>query len=78
MLKHEHDLVALVNAESGLWNGREVKDDMVPDAEEVFRTLGRSVRLGRLLQRKILEPLLPGEGYATNYSVLIKNHCMLS
>ena len=34
-----------------------------PEAEQVFRTLGRTVRLGRLLQRKILEPLLPGEGY---------------
>lgn len=43
----------------GDWN---VNDKDVPEAEEVFQTIGRTVRLGRLLQRKILEPLLPGEG----------------
>lgn len=60
-LQHEADLNDLVNSESETkWtkeNGGES-----PDAEQVFRTLGRTVRLGRLLQRKILEPLLPGEG----------------
>lgn len=60
-MQHEADLNDLVNSESETkWtkeNGGES-----PDAEQVFRTLGRTVRLGRLLQRKILEPLLPGEG----------------
>ena len=55
-------------ADSETWGQRQSgTSDAVPDAEQVFRTLGRSVRLGRLLQRKILEPLLPGEGYATKY-----------
>ena len=62
--QHERDLIHLVNREAnkpvdGEW-GSQSKE--MPEAEEVFQTLGRTVRLGRLLQRKILEPLLPGEG----------------
>jgi len=67
--QHEHDLTCLVTmetADSETWGQRQSgTSDAVPDAEQVFRTLGRSVRLGRLLQRKILEPLLPGEGFDT-------------
>ncbi|KAK4037026.1 hypothetical protein OUZ56_029070 [Daphnia magna] len=60
--QHEADLNDLVNSESETKWTKENGGDS-PDAEQVFRTLGRTVRLGRLLQRKILEPLLPGEGF---------------
>ena len=52
--QHETDLKDLIETGSS-----------ATDAEQVFRTLGRTVRLGRLLQRKICEPLLPGEGFDT-------------
>lgn len=67
--QHERDLANLVDEEA-----RKTADPqsewadqskVTPEAEEVFQTLGRTVRLGRLLQRKILEPLLPGEGFDT-------------
>jgi len=69
--QHEHDLTNLVSMstkDSEDWRRHQAQEEdspYVPDAEEVFRMLGRSVRLGRLLQRKILEPLLPGEGFDT-------------
>ena len=63
-MQHEADLNDLVNSESqSKWTKENRPGETIaPEAEQVFRTLGRTVRLGRLLQRKILEPLLPGEG----------------
>lgn len=74
-VQHESDLNDLIDAGNRTrhWSTKEGKESTVPDAEQVFRTLGRTVRLGRLLQRKILEPLLPGEGYPPD-KILIVSH----
>ena len=59
--QHESDLNDFVRL---IGQGQQSNTDVADadQASQVFRTLGRTVRLGRLLQRKILEPLLPGEG----------------
>ena len=63
MAQHESDLSDFVNAGNrGRWRNDSQNLLCLEEAEHVFRVLGRTIRLGRLLQRKILEPLLPGDG----------------
>lgn len=61
--QHETELSDLVNtANQGKWSDESQDSLRLEETEHVFRVLGRTIRLGRLLQRKILEPLLPGDG----------------